>query len=89
MDETFRNKNKGGTVECGECKKLLTVGLLASHQAKQHGIYQLFVLEEDEEGAPSPRCWRWDAIISPVEGCYRRPVPDCPQGRKGNGVQDS
>ena len=36
-------------MECSKRGKLLAVGSLVSHQVKQHGLYQLFVLEE---GAP-------------------------------------
>ena len=88
MDETFCGKHKGRKVECGECEMLLAVGLLASHQATQHDIYESFVLEEEGESAPlSPR--RWDTAFFPEEGCYRLIVPACPQGREGYGARDS
>ena len=65
---------KGHKVECGECWKLLRVGLLASYQVKQHDIYRSFVLEEDGESAP-PSSRRWDATFFSTEKCYRCPVP--------------
>ena len=45
MDKNFRGEGKGCKVECGECDTPLGVGLLAGHMAKQHHIYQLFVLD--------------------------------------------
>ena len=39
MEEDFRSKGKGRKVKCGNCDKMLVVGLLAGHLAKQHDIY--------------------------------------------------
>lgn len=87
MNDNFRGEHKDCKVECGECGKLLAVGSLVEHQAKQHDIYRSFVLEEEEEAPPSPR--RWDAAFYPEEGCCRCPVPDFLQWREGHGVRDS
>ena len=44
-------------------------------KAKQHRIYQLFVLKEDGDGVPSsPR--RWDTTFFLAGCCYHCPVPD-------------
>ena len=83
MDDNFRGEHKGRKVECGECGKLLAVGSLEKHQADQHDIFQSFVLEEEEVAPPLPR--HWDAAYYLKEGCYRCPVPDCPQGQEGHG----
>ena len=88
VDGTFRGKHKGRKIECGEGGKLLAVGSLAAYQARQHDIYQLFVLEDGEEDTP-PLPRSWDATFCPNEGCYYYPVPDCPQGREGHGVRYS
>ena len=88
MEEDFRGKRKGRKVECGECGALLAVGSLAKHQETQHDIFQSFVLEEGQGGSPpSPR--HWTAAHFPEEGCYRCPVPDCPQGQAGRGAGSS
>ena len=89
MDEDFHGKDKGRKVECSERRKLLTVGTLAGHLAKQHDVYQSFMLEEEREGSPSPSPRRWDATYFPAEGCYRCPVWCCPQGHNGSGMRDS
>ena len=51
LDNTFRVKLKGRKVEYCKGRKLLKARSLASHQAKQRDIYQLFVLEENEKRA--------------------------------------
>ena len=53
MDEDFRGKGRSCKVEWGECGKLLAVRLLAGHLAKQHDVYQSFVLEEEGDASPS------------------------------------
>ena len=83
MDEDFRGKDKGRKVECGKCSKMLEVGLLAGHLAKQHDIYQSFKLKEDQDGSPSPSPRQWEASVLSAEGCYRCPGPGCPQGCQG------
>ena len=89
MGEDFRGEGTGRKVECSECGKELAVGSLAGHLAKQHSIYQSFVLEEERDGSPPWSPWRWDAIYYPAKECYRCPVPGCPQGRDSSGMRDS
>ena len=89
MDEDFHGKGKGRKVECSECGKLLAAETLAGHLAKQHDVYQSFVLEKEQDGKPPPSPRRWDATYYPEEGCYRCPVPGCPQRCDGSGMRGS
>ena len=51
IDEDFRGKGKDRKVECNECCKMLAVGSLAGHLAKQHNVHQSFVMEEEQDGS--------------------------------------
>ena len=53
MDETYRGEGKGRKVECSECGRMLAVGSMAGHLAKQHDNYQSFAMAESD-GTPSP-----------------------------------
>ena len=90
MDKGFCGKGKGWKVECSKYGKELEIGPLAGHLAKQHD-------------STSRSCWRRTGtarrlrrlgcgtrrMYYPAEGCYRFPVPGCPQGRDGSGMWDS
>ena len=54
-------------------------------------MYQSFAMVESDGTPPPPPSGRWDAVYMPAEGCYRCPVPNCPQGRggSGGGLRDS
>ena len=75
IDEDFRGKGNGLKVECNECDKMLAVGSLAGHLAKQHNVHQSFVMEEEQDGSPPPLLRWWEAPHYLVEGCYCCPVP--------------
>ena len=89
MDENFRDNIKGRMVECGECDKMLAIGWLAGHLAKQHDIYQSFVMEEEWDGSSPPSPCRWEALFLPAEGCHRCPVSVYSQRRDGSSMKDS
>ena len=69
-------------MECGECGKLLAIGVLASQHAKQHGIYHFFVLEEDWEGGRHLQDNETEHFIRWRVAMYRYPVLGFPQGQR-------
>ena len=80
MSDFHMEERKGRRAACHVCQDEMPVGLLKSHLATQHDVYQCFVAP-DADQAGSRNEMTWTAHFYLAKGTYRCPVPNCLQGQ--------